>query len=203
MKNSGWLSRRELMVGAASAASMVALPIDAQAAASLPFVELREAPSSVTVFEGLETARVLTWSGAEWRSGDVVVRVDDALAVTVLDMRGFSAEDFARSHPGGQLGRRLLLHVSDVMRTGDAIPTVAEDAGLSAGLLEMSRQRLRPSLGESAYSISPRCNGLGTISNVESLSLWILRVIEEEAMKESTGRLVIQVPVNVATFLLN
>jgi ribonuclease E len=71
------------------------------------------------------------------------------------------------------------------------------------GLLEMSRQRLRPSLGESAYSICPRCNGLGTIRNVESLSLSILRVIEEEAMKESTGRLVIQVPVNVATFLLN
>ncbi|MBK9130729.1 MAG: Rne/Rng family ribonuclease [Gammaproteobacteria bacterium] len=71
------------------------------------------------------------------------------------------------------------------------------------GLLEMSRQRLRPSLGESAYSICPRCNGLGTIRNVESLALSILRVIEEEAMKENTGRLIIQVPVNVATFLLN
>jgi arabinose-5-phosphate isomerase len=66
----------------------------------------------------------------------------DALAVTVLDMRGFSAEDFARSHPGGQLGRRLLLHVSDIMRQGDAIPTVKQDAGLSAGLLEMSRKGL-------------------------------------------------------------
>ncbi|MCC6303226.1 MAG: ribonuclease E [Gammaproteobacteria bacterium] len=71
------------------------------------------------------------------------------------------------------------------------------------GLLEMSRQRLRPSLGESTYSICPRCNGLGTIRNVESLALSILRVIEEEAMKENTGRLIIQVPVNVATFLLN
>ncbi|MCC6207807.1 MAG: ribonuclease E/G, partial [Gammaproteobacteria bacterium] len=71
------------------------------------------------------------------------------------------------------------------------------------GLLEMSRQRLRPSLGESTYSICPRCNGLGTIRNVESLSLSILRVIEEDAMKENTGRLIIQVPVNVATFLLN
>jgi arabinose-5-phosphate isomerase len=75
-------------------------------------------------------------------STTAALALGDALAVTVLDMRGFSAEDFARSHPGGQLGRRLLLHVSDIMRQGDAIPTVKQDAGLSAGLLEMSRKGL-------------------------------------------------------------
>jgi len=71
------------------------------------------------------------------------------------------------------------------------------------GLLEMSRQRLRASLGESSQRTCPRCNGLGTIRHVESLALSILRVLEEEAMKENTGRIVAQLPVDVATYLLN
>jgi ribonuclease E len=71
------------------------------------------------------------------------------------------------------------------------------------GLLEMSRQRLRPSLGESSQVICPRCIGQGTIRSVESLSLAILRLIEEEAMKENTSRIIAQVPVDVATYLLN
>ncbi|MCF6255622.1 MAG: ribonuclease E [Gammaproteobacteria bacterium] len=71
------------------------------------------------------------------------------------------------------------------------------------GLLEMSRQRLRPSLGESVQIICPRCEGHGTIRGTESLALSILRIIEEDAMKEQTARIVVQVPVNVATFLLN
>ncbi len=71
------------------------------------------------------------------------------------------------------------------------------------GLLEMSRQRLRPSLGESSQIVCPQCRGQGTIRSVESLSLSILRVIEEEAMKEKTGRVIAQLPVEVATFLLN
>jgi ribonuclease E len=71
------------------------------------------------------------------------------------------------------------------------------------GLLEMSRQRLRPSLGESSQQICPRCKGQGTIRGVESLALSILRILEEEAMKDSTQRLQAQLPVSVATFLLN
>lgn len=71
------------------------------------------------------------------------------------------------------------------------------------GLLEMSRQRLRPSLGESSQVVCPRCSGQGTIRSVESLSLAILRLIEEEAMKENTARIIAQVPVEVATYLLN
>jgi len=71
------------------------------------------------------------------------------------------------------------------------------------GLMEMSRQRLRPSLGESAHQVCPRCNGQGYIRDVESLSLSILRIIEEEALKENTGRVQAQLPVDVATFLLN
>jgi ribonuclease E len=71
------------------------------------------------------------------------------------------------------------------------------------GLLEMSRQRLRPSLDEASHLICPRCNGQGTIRNVESLALSVLRLIQEDAMKDKTGRVVAQLPVKVATFLLN
>jgi arabinose-5-phosphate isomerase len=66
----------------------------------------------------------------------------DALAVAMLEARGFSADDFARTHPGGSLGRRLLLHVEDIMRRDDALPQVGVDTPLAAGLLEMSRKGL-------------------------------------------------------------
>lgn len=71
------------------------------------------------------------------------------------------------------------------------------------GLLEMSRQRLRPSLGESSQNVCPRCEGHGTIRGVESLALSVLRIVEEEAMKENTAKVVAQVPTSVATFLMN
>jgi len=71
------------------------------------------------------------------------------------------------------------------------------------GLLEMSRQRLRPSLGESSQIVCPRCSGQGAIRSVESLSLSILRLMEEEAMKDKTGKIIAQVPVEVATYLVN
>ena len=64
----------------------------------------------------------------------------DALAVALLDARGFRAEDFARSHPGGALGRKLLTHVRDVMRSGDAVPRVGPDARFTEMLREMTRQ---------------------------------------------------------------
>ncbi|MBI2745960.1 MAG: KpsF/GutQ family sugar-phosphate isomerase [Burkholderiales bacterium] len=66
----------------------------------------------------------------------------DALAVALLDARGFKAEDFARSHPGGSLGRKLLTHVSDVMRQGEAVPKVSPEAGFSAIMREMSAKGL-------------------------------------------------------------
>ncbi|MHC5225298.1 Rne/Rng family ribonuclease [Ignatzschineria sp. LJL83] len=71
------------------------------------------------------------------------------------------------------------------------------------GLLEMSRQRLRPSLDETSHIVCPRCEGQGTIRDTKSLALGILRIIEEECLKERTSELVIQVPVNVAVYLLN
>ena len=71
------------------------------------------------------------------------------------------------------------------------------------GLLEMSRQRLRPSLGESSHIPCPRCDGQGTIRDVESLSLSVLRILEEEAMKDLTAKVVAQLPIEAATYLLN
>ena len=72
-------------------------------------------------------------------STTATLAMGDALAVALLEARGFTAEDFARSHPGGSLGRRLLTRVEDVMRTGDGIPKVAANLTLAQGLLEMSR----------------------------------------------------------------
>ncbi len=66
----------------------------------------------------------------------------DALAIALLEARGFTDEDFARSHPAGSLGRRLLLHISDIMHTGEQIPSVGADASLSATLMEMTRKGL-------------------------------------------------------------
>jgi ribonuclease E len=71
------------------------------------------------------------------------------------------------------------------------------------GLLEMSRQRLRPSLGEASQIVCPRCEGHGRMRSVESLSLSILRLAEEHAMKENTGQVLVQAPTEIATYLLN
>ena len=70
------------------------------------------------------------------------IALGDALAVALLDARGFREEDFARSHPGGSLGRKLLMHVRDLMRSGDAVPRVAADAGFQEVLREMTRKGL-------------------------------------------------------------
>ncbi|HTR57289.1 MAG TPA: KpsF/GutQ family sugar-phosphate isomerase [Casimicrobiaceae bacterium] len=71
-------------------------------------------------------------------STTAALALGDALALALLDARGFSVEDFARAHPGGSLGRRLLTHVRDVMRAGDAVPTVPIEATLAAAVIEMS-----------------------------------------------------------------
>lgn len=75
-------------------------------------------------------------------STTVALVLGDALAVALLDAKGFTAEDFALSHPGGSLGRRLLLHVNDIMHKGDEIPAVANAASLKDALLEMSKKGL-------------------------------------------------------------
>ena len=75
-------------------------------------------------------------------STTATLAMGDALAIALLEARGFSADDFARSHPGGRLGRRLLLHVSDIMHSGDDMPTVFLDVPVSQALMEMTRKGL-------------------------------------------------------------
>lgn len=75
-------------------------------------------------------------------STTAALAMGDAMAIALLDARGFTTEDFARSHPGGRLGRRLLLLVDELMHTGNALPRVGKEAPLREGLLEMSRTSL-------------------------------------------------------------
>jgi len=75
-------------------------------------------------------------------STTAALAMGDALAVALLEARGFTADDFARSHPAGSLGRRLLLHITDVMHAGEDVPRVGPDASVSEALVEMSRKRL-------------------------------------------------------------
>lgn len=73
-------------------------------------------------------------------STTVALALGDALAVALLEERGFGAEDFAQSHPGGSLGRRLLIHVTDIMRRGDALPVVHTTTTVRDALMEISRK---------------------------------------------------------------
>ena len=75
-------------------------------------------------------------------STTATLAIGDALAVALLEARGFTPQDFARSHPGGALGRKLLLHVADVMRTGDDLPVVSPSASLAEGLVVISKKGL-------------------------------------------------------------
>ncbi|MCU7958408.1 MAG: KpsF/GutQ family sugar-phosphate isomerase [gamma proteobacterium symbiont of Bathyaustriella thionipta] len=75
-------------------------------------------------------------------STTAALAMGDALSIALLEARGFTEEDFARSHPGGSLGRRLLLHINDIMHKGDEIPSVLESATLSEALVEMSKKGL-------------------------------------------------------------
>ena len=100
----------------------------------------------------------------------------DALAVALLDARGFKAEDFARSHPGGALGRKLLTHVSDVMRSGDAVPQVAPTASFS----EMMREMSAKGLGATAV-VDAQDAVLGIFTDGD-LRRWVERGVDLRAM---------------------
>jgi KpsF/GutQ family protein len=103
----------------------------------------------------------------------------DALAVALLDARGFTADDFARSHPAGSLGRRLLLHITDVMHAGDDVPRVSADATLSEALMEMSRKRLGMT---AVVDADGRLAGLFTDGDLR-------RTLDDPAMDVRTARI--------------
>jgi arabinose-5-phosphate isomerase len=91
-------------------------------------------------------------------STTAALALGDALAVTLLEARGFGHEDFARSHPGGSLGRRLFTHVHDIMRTGDEIPQVPETASFTEAIREISRK----GMGMTAVTRANRVVGIFT-----------------------------------------
>ena len=99
----------------------------------------READVNIDVSVGKEACPL---GLAPTASTTAALAMGDALAISLLESRGFTEEDFARSHPGGRLGRRLLLHVTDIMHTGDQVPMVHQNAGLSEALVEMTQKGL-------------------------------------------------------------
>ncbi len=123
-----------------------------------------------------------------------------ARQLRMRDMGGLFVIDFIDMSPARNQ-REVENRLKDALKEDRARVQVGRISRF--GLLEMSRQRLRPSLGESSQNLCPRCSGHGFIRGIESLGLSVLRIIEEDAMKESTARIVAQLPVEVATFLLN
>ena len=150
----------------------------------------------------INSARATKGSDIEETALNTNLEASDEIArqLRLRDLGGLVVIDFIDMGPSRNQ-REVENRLRDALKVDRARVQVGRISRF--GLLEMSRQRLRPSLGESSQGVCPRCSGQGSIRGVESLSLSILRVLEEEAMKENTARVVAQVPVDVASFLLN
>ena len=123
-----------------------------------------------------------------------------ARQLRLRDLGGLVVIDFIDMQPNKNQ-RAVERQLRDALKVDRARVQIARISRF--GLLEMSRQRLRPSLGESSQIVCPRCSGQGSIRGIESMALSILRLMEEEAMKEATVEVVAETPVKVATFILN
>ena len=123
-----------------------------------------------------------------------------ARQLRLRDLGGLVVIDFIDMQPNKNQ-RAVERQLRDALKVDRARVQIARISRF--GLLEMSRQRLRPSLGESSQIVCPRCSGQGSIRGVESMALSLLRLMEEEAMKEGTVEVVAETPVKVATFILN
>ena len=123
-----------------------------------------------------------------------------ARQLRLRDLGGLVVIDFIDMQPNKNQ-RAVERQLRDALKVDRARVQIARISRF--GLLEMSRQRLRPSLGESSQIVCPRCSGQGTIRGIESMALSILRLMEEEAMKDGTVEVLAETPVKVATFILN
>ena len=150
----------------------------------------------------INSARATKGSDIEETALHTNLEAADEIArqLRLRDMGGLIVIDFIDMQPTKHQ-REVENRLRDALRVDRARVQVGRISRF--GLLEMSRQRLRPSLGESTQIVCPRCRGQGSVRGVESLALSILRIIEEEAMKEKTGRVIARVPVDVGTYLLN
>ena len=150
----------------------------------------------------INSARATKGADIEETAFNTNLEAADEIArqLRMRDMGGLFVIDFIDMTPTRHQ-REVENRLKDALREDRARVQVGRISRF--GLLEMSRQRLRPSLGESSLHPCPRCKGHGFIRGVESLSLSVLRIIEEHAMKENTQQIVAQLPVAAATFLLN
>ncbi|MEZ5536226.1 MAG: ribonuclease E [Thiolinea sp.] len=150
----------------------------------------------------INSARATKGKGIEETALNTNLEAADEIArqLRLRDLGGLIVIDFIDMLPSKHQ-REVERRLKDALKLDRARVQVGRISRF--GLLEMSRQRLRPSLGESSQIVCPRCVGHGSIRNTDSLALSILRLMEEESMKEMTGRVIAQVPVPVATFLLN
>jgi ribonuclease E len=150
----------------------------------------------------INSARATRGSDIEETALNTNLEAADEIArqLRIRDLGGLVVIDFIDMQPARNL-REVENRLREALKMDRARVQIGRISRF--GLLEMSRQRLRPSLGESSQIVCPRCTGQGTIRGVESLSLSVLRIIEEEVMKENTLRVVAHVPVDVGTYLLN
>ncbi len=150
----------------------------------------------------INSARATKGSDIEETALNTNLEAADEIArqLRLRDLGGLFVIDFIDMSPTRNQ-REVENRVKDALKQDRARVQIGRISRF--GLLEMSRQRLRPSLGESSQLVCPRCKGHGFIRGIESLALSVLRIIEEQTMKENTGKIVAQLPVEVATFLLN
>jgi ribonuclease E len=150
----------------------------------------------------INSARATKGSDIEETAYNTNMESADEIArqLRLRDLGGLIVIDFI-----DMTGRKHQREVEESLRRAMQIDKARVQIGRISrfGLLEMSRQRLRPSLGESSQETCPRCEGHGTIRSVESLALSILRLVEEEVMKDFTGQLIVQAPTEVINFLHN
>ncbi|WP_425509245.1 KpsF/GutQ family sugar-phosphate isomerase [Vogesella oryzae] len=146
----GMITERDIMLALSNSgesAEVIAL-LPAVKRKGIPIISLTGRPQSTLAREStvhLDAAvekEACTLGLAPTTSTTAALALGDALAVTLLDARNFKPEDFALSHPGGSLGRRLLVHISDLMHSGDALPSVRSGTSLKDALLEMTRKGL-------------------------------------------------------------
>ncbi len=150
----------------------------------------------------INSARATKGSDIEETARNTNLEAADEIArqLRLRDLGGLVVIDFI-----DMMASRNQREVENRLRDAVAIDRARVQIGRISrfGLLEMSRQRLKPSLGEATQIVCPRCTGNGTIRTVESLALSLVRIVEEEALKDNTGRIEVQVPVDVATYMLN
>ena len=150
----------------------------------------------------INSARATKGSDFETTALNTNLEAADEIArqLRIRDMGGLFVIDFIDMGPTKNQ-RMVEARIKEAMKHDRARIQLSRISRF--GLLEMSRQRIHSSLKESSLPVCPRCSGQGTIRSVESLSLSIVRILEEEAMKDNTARVVVQLPVDCATFILN